>query len=329
MPVYVDYFSRRIYNSFRNNCFTIVAQGGKPRRAGLPNFKIRQGFVMIENLQGIHETVNYKKDTRLRLYVNDECEHYPPHWHPALEILCPLQGGYAAICNNRTFPLRTGDILIICPGAIHDLPEQADGARIIFQADCSVLYSIKEIETVLSLMAPARCLTPESLPDAYPRVYELLLEIRDLYLGNRPLSEAQIYARLLEIIALVGCSHTGAQDRFDVKTAKRQEYNEKLLSICNYIAEHCAEELTLEQVAQQAGFSKFYFDRLFKQFTDVSFYKYLTQKRIACAERLLMSPDISITEAAYRAGFSSATAFIRTFKSVKQCTPSQFRQMHT
>ena len=283
---------------------------------------------MIENLKGIHETVNYKQDTRIRLYVNHDCEHYPVHWHAPMEVLCPLEDSYDAICNQQNFHLRTGDILFICPGTLHDLPAQEHGTRIIFQADCAMLNSIKELETILTLMSPAHLITPERFPDVYPKLHRLMLEIRDEYVSGHTLSESAIYARLIEMLVLIGRNYAWERSRQYGRAAKRQEYNEKLLAACDYISAHCAEELTLEQVAGSAGFSKYHFDRLFKQYTDCSFYQYLSQKRIACAERLLIDPDITITEAAYRSGFSSISSFIRMFKAVKGCTPSSFRTMY-
>lgn len=284
---------------------------------------------MIENLKGIYETVNYKQNTGLRLYVNDEFADYPSHWHSPVEVICPLEGGYRVFCNNtHTFSLREGDILIICPGTIHSLSPPGEGVRIIFQADCSTLYSIKQLETIFSLMAPALAITPEKLPRVYERIHALILEIRDEYLGTSSLSEASIYAKIIELIVLVGRNYTGEESRFDTTTRKQQEYNEKLLSICNYISEHCTENLSLDEVAAQAGFSKYYFERLFKQFTGVPFYRYLNHKRIALAEELLVDPDIAVTETAYRCGFSSASSFIRMFKIIKQCTPSEFRRMY-
>ena len=155
-----------------------------------------------------------------------------------------------------------------------------------------------------------------------------MLEIRDEYLANAPLSEGAVYARLIEMIVRVGRNRAWSSTRFDAKSSKRQEYNEKMLTICNYISEHCTENPSLEEAASIIGFSKFHFERLFKQFTDLSYYKYLNHKRIAYAERLLIDPDLSITEAAMHSGFSSCTAFTRMFKLVKQCTPSEFRKMH-
>jgi len=81
-------------------------------------------------------------------------------------------------------------------------------------------------------------------------------------------------------------------------------------------------------VADITGFSKYHFTRLFKQFTNISFYKYLNQKRIANAETLLINPDMSITEVALHSGYTSLSAFIRMFKLIKNCTPTEFRHMY-
>ena len=283
---------------------------------------------MIENLKGIHETVNYKSDTGLRLYVNDELVDYPPHWHAPIEIICPLESGYEAMCSNHTFHLRMGDILIVGPGTIHALSAPKDGIRIIFQANCQILYGIKRMETIISLISPAMLITPEKLPGVYHQVYRLILEIKEEYSTNSLWSEATIYSKLIELLVLVGRHHTVKESWYDSMPRKRQESNEKLLSVCNYIQEHCTEELTLDDVANKGGFSKYYFDRLFKQFTGVSFYRYLNQKRIALAEELLINPDVSVTEVAYRSGFSSVSSFTRMFKIIKLCTPSEFRKMY-
>ena len=103
---------------------------------------------------------------------------------------------------------------------------------------------------------------------------------------------------------------------------------EKFMYICEYISEHCTEDLSLDDVANLAGFSKYHFSRLFKQFTNVSFYKYLNQKRIALAEKQLSDINNSITDVAINSGFSSMSSFIRMFKQIKNCTPTEFRNLH-
>lgn len=100
---------------------------------------------------------------------------------------------------------------------------------------------------------------------------------------------------------------------------------ETVMSACNYINQHYQEQLSLEEVAEVSGFSRFHFTRIFKQCMDMTFYEYLNQIRISNAEELLSTTTQSITEIAMNSGFSSISAFNRTFKSLKGCAPSVYR----
>ncbi len=282
---------------------------------------------MIEVLQGIQETVNFKENTNIMLYNNDEAENYPKHWHAPLEIVMPTKGGYHAVCNNISYELREGDILIIHPGVIHSYEAPAVGKRFIFLADYSILRGIKELEATLSSIAPAFLITPEGLPDAYKCIQKLIYAIADEYFANAYMSEASIYAKLLEIFICIGreCSPSG---NFDTNTYKQKEYTEKFAFICEYINEHCTENISLDEIAQLAGFSKFHFSRLFKSYTNVSYYRYVNQKRIVLAESLLIDPELSVTEVALRSGYDSLSSFIRMFKIIKGVTPTEFKNMY-
>lgn len=284
---------------------------------------------MIENLKGIYETVNFKENTNLRLYDNDEYEDYPPHWHTPGELIMPTENIYTINCCDQTIVLREYDIILICPCCIHTLFAPEKGRRIIFQPDFSVLHEIREVDTVLSTLTPFLVITPEEYPEVHPQICSLLLEIKEEYQKNTTLSEAAIYSRLLSIFVLIGRNHSRNANRFDVTNNKQKEYTEKFISICDYISAHCTEDLTLDYVAELAGFSKYHFTRLFKQFTNISFYKYLNKKRIATAEKLLANPEYTVTDVALNSGFSSLSSFIRMFRIIENCTPTEFRSMYS
>lgn len=284
---------------------------------------------MIETLHGMKETVNFKTNTKLRLYVNDECENYPNHWHIPLEIIMPTKSDYHVACSKTSFCLREGDILIINPGVVHSMEAPPIGERLIFQADVTLLYGMRELETTLSFITPALLITAEESPSAHVRIRQLLLSIKEEYFAEASLSEASIYSKLIEIFVLIGRNCSPNAHCFHHKNSKQREYTERFLFICNYINEHCGEDLTLDEISDLSGFSKYHFSRLFKQFTNVSFYRYLNNKRIAYAENLLMNDELTITEIALQCGFSSLSSFIRMFKIVKNCTPTEFKMMYT
>lgn len=283
---------------------------------------------MIENLSGIHETVNFRANTQIRLYNNDEAENYPPHWHIPFELIMPTEHTYQAHCGDRDFTLREGDIIIICPGVIHELFAPDHGVRIIFQPTLSYIAS-RELDVLTSTISPALLITPEDYPQVHERIHRLMLEIRDLYFSSVPYAETAIYARFLDILACVGQMRVEtAQQNFDARNNKQKEYMDKFLFVSSYINEHFTEELTLEQVASLVGFSKYHFTRLFRQYTGTSFYKYLNQKRIAHAKNLLLDPELSVIEVATQSGFSSLSAFLRMFKLSNNCTPTEFRKIY-
>lgn len=286
---------------------------------------------MIESLNSIFETLNYKQSTSIKLYDNNEYEDYPAHWHTNPEIIMPTENIYTVECYNQIITLREGYIVLICPGCIHTLYAPEKGRRIIFQADINPLRFMKEIETLVTIISPLIVITPEDFPSIYDKVKSLLLEIKNEYLSSSTsFSEVSIYSKTLEIITLIGRSRAAAGMETPSPDAprKQEEYIEKFIEICNYISAHCSDELNLEAVASMSGFSKFYFSRLFKQFTNVSFYKYVNQKRIEKAAEMLTEPNISITNVALSCGFESLSSFIRMFKIVKGCTPTEFRNMY-
>ena len=136
---------------------------------------------MIETLNGLVETVNFKQSTSIKLYDNDKYEDYPPHWHAAIEIIMPTRNLYYLHCAGEDIVLREGDIIIVCPGCIHSIKAPEEGQRIIFQPDTTELRFMHEVEALINLMSPYIVVTPEEYPQIHGRARDLLLEINTIY----------------------------------------------------------------------------------------------------------------------------------------------------
>ena len=172
---------------------------------------------MIKNLNGLHETVTYRADTQICLHYNENSECYPPHWHTPFELIMPTENSYRVRCGETEYLIQPGEILIICPGILHELFAPEHGKRIIFQPNLGQLRT-KELELLTSMIRPAILITPESFPQIYARVHRMMLEIKNAYFSDAPFTETTIYARFLEILVLVGRSHAeNTQQRFDAR----------------------------------------------------------------------------------------------------------------
>jgi AraC-like DNA-binding protein/ligand-binding sensor protein len=92
-----------------------------------------------------------------------------------------------------------------------------------------------------------------------------------------------------------------------------------------FIRRNQAEGLSLAQVAKAVNTSKFYFCKLFKKTTGLSFTNYVSRVRVEKAKNLLLNPNLRISEIAYEVGFQSLTHFNRIFKKIIGQSPTDYR----
>ncbi len=284
---------------------------------------------MIKKLDGIFEKIDYEKNSSILLYLNNVYENYPIHWHTAMEIIMPLENTYEVAINKVSYLLGEGDILIIPPGELHELYAPLTGSRIIFQFDFSIISNLKGFSGIYPILFQPRLLTNNNSSDIYDELKHLMINIKDEYIQNDSLSEAFIYSKIIQIFIITARKYMNTGNLFpDVNISKQKEYIEKFNLIFDYINDNLTEDISLSQISNIAGFSKFHFSRLFKQFTNMSFYDYLNQKRVKTAENLLLNPNLNITDVAMQSGFSSISTFNRVFKTVKECTPTEFKSLY-
>lgn len=96
--------------------------------------------------------------------------------------------------------------------------------------------------------------------------------------------------------------------------------------LISYISTYFQNPLTLDKIAQELHFNKYYISRVFSDKLHCSFPEYLNRLRLDHAARALRETDRSITEIWQDSGFESQKTFNRTFLSCYGMTPSQYRK---
>jgi len=149
-----------------------------------------------------------------------------------------------------------------------------------------------------------------------------LKRLEEAYFQTRVLEKKQYEAvlRLLTIFA----QHLASLSNQLMVSAKQAE--SPMISRAKvYISEHQDEELSLRQVAGAVNTSAFYFCKMFKQATGLTFTDYLARIRIEKVKNLLLNPHKRISEAAYEAGFQSLSQFNRVFRKIAGEAPTVWR----
>lgn len=279
-------------------------------------------------LHGIREDVAYGQYSGIRLYRNRNTIQFDAHWHSALEILYPIKNSYPVHFGKEDYDVGERDILVIAPGTIHSYSPPETGERIFLLIDYSLLENFPSIRTILQAVRPYALITKESYPPLNAALCRILDYLIDEYETFSPYSDSLVLAKMIEFLVCIGrtdmyrTTHTGS-----FTNDNRQEYVNKYMEVCNYVTEHISEEITVDQLAGVAGFSKFHFSRIFKELAGMSCHEYLIQRRLETAEQLLADPDISITDVAMRSGFGSISTFSRIFRKEKNITPSDYRKI--
>jgi transcriptional regulator GlxA family with amidase domain len=97
---------------------------------------------------------------------------------------------------------------------------------------------------------------------------------------------------------------------------------------CSFIADNLGERFTLDDVAKQAGVSRFHFARLFRVSTGDSPMAYLLKSRIERAKQMLLQEDRPVCEIAAALGFCDQSHLTRTFRRLTGLTPREFARLH-
>jgi AraC family transcriptional regulator len=99
------------------------------------------------------------------------------------------------------------------------------------------------------------------------------------------------------------------------RPAQENLYLQRINAVIDHVREHLHDDLSLDVLAQVAGFSPFHFHRLFKSITEETLSDMVMRLRLERAVALLRSTaGLSITDAAFECGFKSAAVFSRAFK---------------
>ena len=93
----------------------------------------------------------------------------------------------------------------------------------------------------------------------------------------------------------------------------------------DYMRAHCAERLSLADVADQVYVSQWHLSKLINRHIGQSFLDILSGMRVDRAKRLLSNPGLRIHEVAEQCGYSDLGHFSRSFKKLTGLTPGEYR----
>lgn len=274
--------------------------------------------------------------SRSFLYQDDyECLFRSPqnelpfglHYHDFYEIVIYLGDAGVFHINSKEYLMRRGDIALINMFTPHTLVYNKSGyyERFSISIDPSLLLSFNTAQSnLLDIFS--------SNSKNYPifhvegKCFDKYLHILSQYQNEKPVHGKDIFEKAL-IHQLASYLFSDCYDGIHFDSIDSHHIS-VIADLVDYINAHLSEDLSLSVLAQKVNYSEYYICRIFKKVTNYTLTNYIIEKRLFQAAAYL-NTDMTINQAAEKAGFNNYSYFYKAFKKIMGMSPTEYKSSHS
>lgn len=155
------------------------------------------------------------------------------------------------------------------------------------------------------------------------RVLALCEQILNPPPGPHVIQRMNIESKAIEIFSEGLAALAGATETEETQSGGTVRAINRAQSVRSYVLAHIDDDLSLNRIARELGLSVESMQRAFKAAYGSTIVDFIREYRLHQARQALISEGISISEAAYRAGYSNPANFSTAFKKLFGLTPSE------
>lgn len=258
-----------------------------------------------------------------------------PHWHPHFECIKVITGGVLITVDTHSFYGKVGDIVVIsggCIHSVHNMEKDADSMIMGMVFDTNFLTSLldrQDTQYVYDLFKTTKIMDHHITPN-HPLWHDINASMEGAYkeystgdIMFEMAIKSYVYQMVTALIrhykhAIIG------EEAFSSLTRKLKTFK----PVFDYIDQHYAEKIYIEDLSSLIAMSESHFTRTFKKITSQTPMGYINHKRINIATHLLIDTDKSIAEIAELTGFCNINYFDTLFKKRLGMTPLAYRNQN-
>lgn len=250
-----------------------------------------------------------------------EAFNLPHHGDPNENPFCSLMA-----CTNQT-----------CAACLQLQKRVEEEARMepktlkCFAGLCDSAVPIRVGENLIAFLQTGQILLHKPTAEHFEKTTRQLLKfgtevdlkrLEEAFFQTRVVTKKQ-YDSILRLLTIFAQHLASLSNQLSVKEANAESPTIARARI--FISDRHAEDLSLDEVAKAVNMSAFYFCKMFKKATGMTFTDYLARVRVEKVKNLLLNPHKRISEAAFEAGFQSLSQFNRVFRKVAGEAPTAYR----
>lgn len=251
----------------------------------------------------------YARDKETQIHISpDKINNCSPHFHKQVEIIALQTSQQYIQINTRQELLSAGELAI---------------------SDCFDIHSYVYCDAISTVLI---------IPEAYLADYQL-------YKGNNRLKtnfvrDRAVFDKCFPLLKQIASASNpllrkGMVDELlgriveavGVEQTEKESTKELLLihRILDYLDEHYAEDLSLNTLSDEFGYSPTHFSRLFRKFFDYNLNDYIGTLRLRkFFELKAQFPDKDLITLIFDSGFSSVPTFYRLFTKKMGSSPKKY-----
>lgn len=248
------------------------------------------------------------------------------HFHDFDKLVILLAGRVDYTVEGVTYSLKPWDVLLVKHHTIHRalIDREVPYERVILYLDSGWLRRSHGAGELMGCFDMADRLGCHSFRphEEERRSLSACLDRLEEAMSDGEFGAALLRdARLMELLVLI--NRTANREGED-HAPEGRVYDPKITRALDYINENLGRDMSVEEIAEYAWLSKYYFMRLFKAQTGVTVHAYVRQKRLLNAARMIRA-GVSVSKAAEDCGFRDYSTFYRAFRDSFGVTPGELK----
>lgn len=264
-----------------------------------------------------HELIMPNDDIPFKLFLFEGKDgHYvrEKHWHRSVELFAVFEGNLKFYLNDRAYPLRTGEFMLVNSNEIHSIDAPEPNRTIVLQIPLKTFEDYYTGEEYIRFSHAANTQDGE--------VMRLIGDIYASYEQKCCGCEMEVKSLYYRLLYLMVTKYRETDVTPDM--VKLNKNLNRLSLITDYIKENYDTDLSLDALAKIFGYSPTYLSRMFQKYAGINYRTYLESIRLERTFRELANTEHTISEAALNNGFANSKALAKAFRKKYGMLPSEY-----
>lgn len=255
---------------------------------------------------------------------------FPLHYHPEIEINFISKGkGNRRVIGDHIGEIDDLELVLVGPYLPHCWDNYKGKSKKIHEITIQFNQDFFDQSLMKRrIMRPIEQLIRNSIRGIlFSR--ETAENLKDRFLNLSKLKGFEVFIEMLSILyELAIAENTTVLSSYSIEYETFAD-NDNMKLVHDYVHKNYDKKITLDEVASYVSMSNVTFNRFIKKRSGKTFINYLNEIRVGYAARWLIERDMTISEIAFESGFNNIANFNKIFKSIKKCTPSDFKARFT